>query len=381
MKNMIRAWRAVLAGAVLLGGLFAFNSAPQPKEFTITGTIPDADNLAVSLVRDPYGDAEQLATDTIRQGKFQLHCPVKEIMNVSLVYRQGRSMYSYPVILEPGKVQFKLTSTGLSQVSGAKYNNWILGYQRDSDYVKADRDVWAFRQPNAGKGPEAEWEGIQHFMKRFDIRSRYLQKVLHNKKDPVAAVIAAVMLELEPDRAASMKIVEAAAPELGENSKLLKQARRMNESQLEMITRRQGKMIGEDFIDFTLPDLQGRQQRLGDIVKSHKYTLLQFWASWCVPCRAEIPMLKALYQVYHPQGLEIVSFSMDNNRVAWQKASEKEQLLWPNVSDGLADKSPVIKRYPVIGIPANVIIDQQGKIIASNLTGEELDNKIKSLFK
>ncbi|NIG53836.1 TlpA disulfide reductase family protein [Chitinophaga sp. Cy-1792] len=379
--TILKNTRTIFLTTMLAASLLAFRSQPKQPEFTINGIIPNADNIAVSLVRDPYGDAETLVIDTIHQGNFRLKCTVKEIMNVSLVYSQGRTRFTYPVILEPGKVTFRLLPTGLSQVTGAKYNNWILGYQRDSSYVQTDREVFKMRQPDAPKNADAEWQGIQKFMERFDIRSKYLVKILHNGKDKSAAVIAAVMLELEPDREATMKVVDAAAPQLGDSSFIVRQARRMNKAQAEMIARRQGKMIGEPFIDFTLPDVNGRHVRLADAVNANKYTLLQFWASWCVPCRAEIPELKSLYQSFHSKGLEIVSFSMDNNKVAWQKASEKEALNWPNVSDLLADKSPVIKSYPVNGIPANVIIDQQGKIVASNLTGKDLEEKIKALFR
>jgi len=365
--------------AVLAVCLFAFK---QSKDvFDLTGEIKDADNVPVSLVWDLYGEAKTLATDTIRNGHFHLQCPVTEVMNVSLTYHKGRNMYSYPVIIEKGKVKFKLMPTGLSQVTGAKYNNWILGYQHDTAYMRTDKLIWQSRQPDAVKGGDAEWESIQNFMHHFDVRSQYLQKILNNGKDPVAAAMAAVLLELEPDRAKTMVIVNAAAQRLGDSSYVIRQARKMDKAQADLIARRQGAMVGAPYVDFTLPAINGAQVRLGSLVSASKYTLLQFWASWCVPCRAEIPVLKQLYSTYHPKGLEIVSFSMDNSRTNWLKASEKEGMSWPNVSDLLADKSPVIKSYPVNGIPANVIIDQQGKIIASNLLGEELEKKIKTLFR
>lgn len=367
--------------AALAVFLFAFKQGKTPPVFDITGDIKDADNVKISLVRDIYGDAEELAGDTIRNGHFHLRCPVKEVMNVSITYHKDREMYSYPVIVENAKVKFSLTPTNLSQVTGGKYNTWLLGYQHDTAYVRTDKLIWQARQAGAPKGGDAEWESIQNFMHHYDIRSAYLQKILNNGKDPVAAVIAAVLLDLEPDRAKTMTIVDAAAKSLGDSSYIIRQAQKVNKMQLEMIARRQGKMIGEPFIDFTLPAVNGNMVRLGSLVSVNKYTLLQFWASWCVPCRAEIPVLKEMYSAYHTKGLEIVSFSMDNSRTSWQKASQKEGMTWPNVSDLLADKSPVIKSYPVNGIPANVIIDQQGKIVASNLIGDELEEKIKTLFR
>ncbi|SEW53836.1 TlpA family protein disulfide reductase [Chitinophaga arvensicola] len=381
--NHIRSkkYQPVILIMALATFLLSFKYVGNPPVFELSGIIKDADNIEVKLVRDVYGDAQELARDTIRQGHFHLQCPVKEVMNVSLVYHRGRDMYSYPVIVEKGKATFKLLPTGLSQVTGTKYNNWVLGYQRDTAYINADKILWQYKHPGAADKKDEEWKMIELFMHHFDIRSRYLQKVLNNGKDPSAAVMAAILLELEPDRAKTMTIVDAAAKQLGDSSMLIRTARKQNAAQEATIARRQGKMINEPFVDFTLPAVNGDMIRLGDRVKAGKFTLLQFWASWCVPCRAEIPLLKELYASYHSKGLEIVSFSMDNNRTAWLKASEKEQMSWANVSDLMADKSPVVKSYPVMGIPANVIIDQQGKIVSSNLIGTDLEEKIKSLFR
>lgn len=168
---------------------------------------------------------------------------------------------------------------------------------------------------------------------------------------------------------------------MGEQSYIIKQARRLNKSQEDEIARRLDNKVGQGMYDFKAATIDKDSLQLSKIVFTHKYTLLQFWASWCAPCRLEIPGLKKVYNEYQPKGLAVVSFSLDADHVSWVKASQQEQLKWLNVCDLKANESPIVKNYGVSSIPANVIIDQQGKIIAANLVGTALDEKIKQLFK
>ena len=131
--------------------------------------------------------------------------------------------------------------------------------------------------------------------------------------------------------------------------------------------------------DFALPTMAGDTLRLSDL-RGH-VVILDFWASWCAPCMGEMPVMKEIYEKYHDRGLEIVGISLDDKRDRWVNAIEKEGLAWRQVSslEG-RDGCPVARLYQVIGIPKLYIIDGEGKIVANDLRGEALKEKIDELF-
>lgn len=136
--------------------------------------------------------------------------------------------------------------------------------------------------------------------------------------------------------------------------------------------------IGEPFADFTQENLQGQAVKLSDY--KGKIVLLDFWASWCGPCRADNPKLLAIYQEFHDQGFEILGVSLDTRKEHLQEAVIKDKLLWTNVSDYKGDKNRVALTYGVTGIPDNFLIDKNGNIVARGLRGEKLKEKLKTLL-
>jgi len=150
--------------------------------------------------------------------------------------------------------------------------------------------------------------------------------------------------------------------------------------------------VGQPFVDFTLNDPDGKPLSLSSVVKNHKYTLVDFWASWCGPCRRENPNVVAAYDKYSnakfkdAKGFEVFSYSLENAGQVdrWKKAIAQDNLHWPyQVSDFGGWKSPASNLYGVYSIPSNFLLDKDGKIIAKNLRGtalhRELDKLIKSL--
>jgi peroxiredoxin len=144
----------------------------------------------------------------------------------------------------------------------------------------------------------------------------------------------------------------------------------------EMNMRRFAK--GATVPEITLPSPDGDTIGLSSL--RGKYVLLDFWASWCAPCRYESPNLVAAYKKYNPKGFEIYQVSLDRSREAWIKAIEDDHLNWKHVSDLQFWNSVVVPVYNIQGIPANFLLDPDGKIIDQNLRGERLMEKLKEIF-
>lgn len=131
--------------------------------------------------------------------------------------------------------------------------------------------------------------------------------------------------------------------------------------------------------DFTLPTATGEEFSLASL-QGH-IVILDFWASWCAPCIAEMPTVKEIYAKYKDKGLKVVGISMDNSKAAWMKSIDKIQIPWLHVSSLKGMKRcPVAELYQVYAIPKLYIIDKEGKIVDKDLRGEDLKKKVDGLF-
>ena len=137
--------------------------------------------------------------------------------------------------------------------------------------------------------------------------------------------------------------------------------------------------VGAIAPDLAFPDPDGNVRKLSDL--RGKVVLLDFWASWCRPCRGENPHVVAMYQKYHDKGFEVFSVSLDRDKESWKRAIAADGLVWPNhVSDLKYWSSEAARIYGVSSIPSTFLLDQNGRIIAKNLRGEALTNALKQLF-
>lgn len=138
--------------------------------------------------------------------------------------------------------------------------------------------------------------------------------------------------------------------------------------------------IGQPYTNIVLPNVEGEEVSLKSVVEANKVVLLDFWASWCRPCMGEMPYLLDAYAKFHTKGFEIYGVSLDESAEAWKDTIEKQGMKWVNVSEVAGWNTSVVKDYSVNSIPANFLIDGEGNIIAKNLRGEALVEKLVELF-
>ena len=138
---------------------------------------------------------------------------------------------------------------------------------------------------------------------------------------------------------------------------------------------------GSKFIDFTVPALDGKQVKLADVVAKNKITMVDFWASWCGPCRMEMPNVVEAYKQFHNKGLEIVGVSLDESKEDWATAVKDMGMNWIQTSDLKGWECEAARLYGVRGIPACVLINQKGEIVGRDLRAEELHARLAELLK
>ncbi|HEY0262655.1 MAG TPA: TlpA family protein disulfide reductase [Chitinophagales bacterium] len=148
----------------------------------------------------------------------------------------------------------------------------------------------------------------------------------------------------------------------------------------ELIEKYAKTAVGQSAPLFTQKDVNGKDVAFTSINKG-KVLLLDFWASWCGPCRRENPNVVAAYEKYHAKGFEILGISLDKDEAKWKAAIEKDKLTWQHLSDLKGWDNEVAKLYAIRAIPSNLLIDANGIIIAKNLRGEALEQKLEELLK
>lgn len=316
------------------------------------------------LARSTEENTDTLGFCDFKKGKFDLKAVVDEPLVTQLVV-DGFSG-GFMLFAEPGTAYSACLSEGDNfYIKGGELNECYTAHIKASDSLRAVTD--GLQERYDALRAERKFRSASLVNDTLQIEKEKLRKLTDDFLAANDNVITAytfysniVMRELPLRETRKMYSSLGTGAKASQFGRLLK----------ERIARLAKTEGGAKAPDFTLNDAEGNAVTMSSV--KGKIKIIDFWASWCGPCRLNNPALRKLYDEFHEKGLEIIGVSLDTDKAAWEKAMEKDGLSWVNVSSLKGWNCEIVRLYNVTGVPALFILDEYNNIVATGLRGEQL---------
>jgi peroxiredoxin len=386
-----------LSGACLL--LIGSCESKKKGTFSVSGTFENADKLAavegpvskVYLLEVTYGKEQPpVVVDSAKipagKGSFSLTGSARTQEIFEVVF--GNNVLAVPLVNDAEEVRINVDmgkKDDFYEVKGSDASNQLRDLinvfgRKNFEVEKRMADLDSLRQANAP-------DSIQRFtstLKDAAIQdlNTYLKQFINTSSNPTVCALAlgwASRSFTKGDFELSLNDLLKKNPD----NIVLKKLKENYDQQMAQLAQQQGQDSASDWVgkqvpDFALPDADGHPISLASY--RGKYLLVDFWASWCGPCRMENPNVVKVHNEFKGKNFAILGVSLDKEKDAWQEAIRSDKLEWSQISDLKYWNSKAVATFKFEGIPFNLLIDPQGKVIATGLRGDQLENKLKEVL-
>lgn len=393
---MLKRFLWLMAGGMCLW-LYSCKEAKKDS-FHIAGSYTNADKLNVTGVPVPvskvylqeivYGkDQPPVSLDSARisgsSGNFSLTVKAKSQGIYELVF--GDNLISIPLINDAADIKLNVDlgkKDDFYEISGSEASKQLRDLintfgKKNYAIEKSFADLDSLKRINA---PDSVM--IMATTKKnnaiLDL-NEYLKNFINTSFNPTLSVLALSWASRSFPKTDFEASLDGLQKKFPDNLVLQNMKKMYDLQQAEMDKRqKQNDWIGKQAPELALPDANGRNVSLSSF--KGKYVLVDFWASWCGPCRQENPNVVKAFTEFKNKNFTILGVSLDKEKDAWQQAIQQDKLNWTQVSDLKYWSSKAVDIFKFEGIPFNILIDPQGKIIAQELRGDELENKLKEVL-
>jgi thiol-disulfide isomerase/thioredoxin len=346
----------------------------QAKTYRIAGTAEGlADGEKLFLTTD-LQTATPIDTIIVKDGHFSAEGNTDSVQ-LAMLYSAKTNEQNAAFFLEPGNISITLSATpGASRVGGTDINN--MWQQLNDSVVSIGEEINRIAEHIYG-GTVGEDEQQRGMAQIEQLNSRFAELVKRTAKKNIENEFGYFMLTYYPEEIIDNDTRASLIKQLPDNMRQRKAIKEM-EAWLETMAKT-GE--GATISNFSQTTPEGNELSIMSEVSKNRITVIDFWASWCGPCRQEMPFMLQLYNNYKDRGLGIVGVSLDSSRDAWVSAIKQLKMPWPQMSDLKGWKNAVAVEFSVTSIPHTIVVDQKGKILKRGLRGDKLENFVAEKLK